>query len=113
MGEIRESAAALRPRDRANWTYLGDINLGAGNHGTCQRGTEQVHVLIDGIASNGGEAELLDEFTADVDDLTLQGTDGKRLLAGSFEVLYGKSLVSNRVVAGADSYYTFLANIGH
>ncbi len=56
--------------------------------------TEQVHVLIDGIARNSGEAKLLDELAADVDNLALEGTDLQRLLAGSLEVL-------------------LLANIGH
>jgi hypothetical protein len=79
---------------KSQLTYLGDINLGTGNDGAGQRSTEQVHILVDGIASNGGEAELLNELTTDVDDLALQGTDGEGLLAGSLEVL-------------------FLANIGH
>jgi hypothetical protein len=66
---------------------LGDLNLGAGNDGTSQGGTEKVDVLVDGVASNGGEAELLDELTADVDNLALEGTDLQGLLAGSLEVL--------------------------
>jgi hypothetical protein len=49
--------------------------------------TEQVHVLVDGIASNGGEAELLDELAADVDNLALQSTALQGLGAGSLEVL--------------------------
>lgn len=49
--------------------------------------TEQVDVLVDSIAGNGGEAKLLNEFTADVDDLALEGTNLQGLLAGSLEVL--------------------------
>jgi hypothetical protein len=66
---------------------LGNLDLGTGNDGTGQGGTEKVDVLVDGIASNGGEAELLDELTADVDNLALEGTDLQGLLAGSLEVL--------------------------
>lgn len=93
--------------------YLGDSNLGTSDDGASQRGTwklvsrkilgwhsiedehtEQVHVLVDGIASNSGEAKLLDELAADVDNLALEGTDLQGLLAGSLKVL-------------------LLANIGH
>jgi hypothetical protein len=56
--------------------------------------TEKVHVLVDSIASNGGEAELLDELAADVDNLALESTDLQGLLTGSLKVL-------------------LLANIGH
>lgn len=49
--------------------------------------TEQVHVLVDSIASNSGEAELLDELATDVNNLALEGTDLQGLLAGSLEVL--------------------------
>ena len=72
---------------RGNKAYLGDLNLGTGNDGASQRGTEQVDVLIDGIASNGGEAQLLDELAADVNNLALEGTNLQSLLAGSLEVL--------------------------
>lgn len=68
-------------------SYLGDIDLGAGNDGASQGGTEKVDVLVDGVASNGGEAKLLDELAADVNDLALEGTDLQGLLAGSLEVL--------------------------
>jgi hypothetical protein len=68
--------------------------------GRAERGTEQVDVLVNSVASNGGEAELLNELAADVDDLALQGTDGEGLLAGSLEVLCGNTLVSHCGVAG-------------
>lgn len=51
--------------------------------------TEQVDVLVDSVASNGGEAKLLNEFAADINNLALEGTDLQGLLAGSLEVLYG------------------------
>ena len=50
--------------------------------------------LVDGVASNGREAELLDELFPDVLDVALAGTDLQGLLLGSLEVL-------------------LLANIGH
>lgn len=50
--------------------------------------------LVDGVASNGREAELLDELLPDVLDVALAGTDLQGLLLGSLEVL-------------------LLANIGH
>jgi hypothetical protein len=68
-------------------SYLGDLDLGAGNDRAGEGGTKEVHVLVDGIASNGGEAKLLDELAADVGNLALEGTDLQGLLAGSLEVL--------------------------
>jgi len=68
-------------------SYLSDLDLGAGNDGAGEGGTEKVHILVDGIASNSGEAELLDELAADVGNLALEGTDLQGLLAGSLEVL--------------------------
>lgn len=72
---------------RRSKAYLGDIDLGTGDNGASQRGTEQVDVLVDGVASNGGEAKLLDELAADVSNLALEGTNLQGLLAGSLEVL--------------------------
>jgi hypothetical protein len=43
--------------------------------------------LVDGIASNGREAQLLDEFLPAVLDIALAGTDLQGLLLGSLEVL--------------------------
>jgi hypothetical protein len=68
-------------------SYLGEIDLGAGNDGASQRGTEKVDVLVDGVAGNCGEAKLLDELATDIGDLALEGTDLQGLLAGSLEVL--------------------------
>lgn len=50
--------------------------------------------LVDGVASNGREAQLLDELLPDVLDVALAGTDLQGLLLGSLKVL-------------------LLANIGH
>lgn len=72
---------------RGSKAYLGDIDLGTGNNGASQGGTEQVDVLVDGVASNGGEAKLLDELAADVNNLALESTNLHGLLAGSLEVL--------------------------
>jgi hypothetical protein len=72
---------------RDSESYLGDVDLGAGNDGASQGGTKQVDILVDGIASNGGEAKLLDELAADVNNLALEGTDLQGLLAGSLKVL--------------------------
>lgn len=43
-------------------TYLGDINLGTGDNWASQRGTQEVDVLVDGVASNGGEAQFLNKL---------------------------------------------------
>jgi len=43
--------------------------------------------LVDSVASNGREAELLDEFLPDVLDVALAGTDLQGLLLGSLKVL--------------------------
>lgn len=61
--------------------------MSAGNDGASQRGTEEVDVLVDGVASNSGEAELLNELAADVNNLALECTDVQGLLTGSLEVL--------------------------
>lgn len=52
---------SLRRRE-TGYAHLGDIDLGAGNHWTSQRGTQEVDVLVDGVAGNGGEAELLNKL---------------------------------------------------
>jgi predicted lipoprotein len=49
--------------------------------------TEQVDVLVDSVASNGREAQLINELAADVDNLALQSTALQGLGAGSLEVL--------------------------
>lgn len=52
-----------------------------------QEHTEKVNVLVDGVASNGREAQLVNELATDVDNLALQGTALQGLGAGSLEVL--------------------------
>lgn len=49
--------------------------------------TEKVDVLIDGVALDGGEAELLNELLADVLNVDLRGTNLQGLLTGSLKVL--------------------------
>ena len=58
--------------------------------------TKQVNVLVDSVASNGREAELLNELAAQINDLALESTDLHGLLAGSLEVLCGGHLVMSR-----------------
>jgi hypothetical protein len=90
-------------------TNLGDIDLSTSNDGTGQRSSQKVDVLVDSIAGNGGEAELLNEFpynvldsivntrqlsiihTAEVDNLALDGTELHSLLSDSVKVLYTNS----------------------
>ena len=43
--------------------------------------------LVDSVASNGREAELLDELLPDILDVALASTDLQGLLLGSLEVL--------------------------
>lgn len=73
--------------DLKDESYLGDFDLGASDDGTSQGGTKKVDILVDGVASNCGEAELLNEFAADVNNLALERTDLQGLLTGSLEVL--------------------------
>lgn len=79
------ASAAVGDREAA--LALGHGNLGTGNDRTSQGGPEQVNILVDSIASNGGEAELLDELPAEIDNLALESTDLHGLLASSLEVL--------------------------
>jgi hypothetical protein len=85
---------------------LGDGDLSAGDDGAGEGGTEEVCVLlvlsvlifhqhcsidatnlVDSVASNGREAELLNELLPDVLDVALAGTDLQSLLLSSLEVL--------------------------
>lgn len=43
-------------------------HLSAGNDGASQRSTQKVPLLVDGIALNSAEAELLNELLAEVLD---------------------------------------------
>jgi hypothetical protein len=85
---------------------LGDSDLGTSDDGAGEGGTEEVGVLqavsavmiheyhstdatdlVDSVASNGWEAELLNKLLPDVLDVALAGTDLQGLLLGSLEVL--------------------------
>lgn len=89
-------------------TDLSDIDLGTGDNWASQRGTQEVDILVDGVASNGGEAQLLNKLpyipwrqpqsficsvidrkihTAEVDNFSLDGTKLQSLLLDSVEVL--------------------------
>jgi len=52
---------------------LGNADLGAGDDGAGERGAEEVAAFIGGVALDGTEAELLDEFLLEVED-DLEGT---------------------------------------
>jgi hypothetical protein len=49
--------------------------------------TQQVDVLVDGVALDGGEAQLLDELLTEVLDVDLGRTDLQGLRLGGLEVL--------------------------
>lgn len=66
---------------------LGSLDLGAGNDGAGQTGSEEVSVLVDGIALDGGEDELVDELLLQVGDDHALGTEGESLLLDLGEVL--------------------------
>jgi hypothetical protein len=86
---------------------LGDLDLSTSNDGTGQRSSQKVDVLVDSVAGNGGEAELLNELpyialdtivntkanlssrhTAEVGNLALDGTELQGLLPDSVKVLF-------------------------
>lgn len=62
-------------------------NLGSGNNWACERGTEKVDVLVDGIALNSWEAELFNELLSQVLNVDSNGSNLQCLLLGSLEVL--------------------------
>jgi hypothetical protein len=66
---------------------LGDPDLRPGNDGAGQRGAEQVAVLVDGIALNGAEHDLLDELALQVLNDHALSTEGKGLLLNLGPVL--------------------------
>jgi hypothetical protein len=67
---------------------LGDLDLSTSNDGTGQRSSQKVDVLVDSVAGNGGEAELLNELPAEVGNLALDGTELQGLLPDSVKVLW-------------------------
>jgi hypothetical protein len=68
---VRHEVAAL---------FRSDFDLGAGDDGAGQAGSEQVAALVRGIALHSAEAELLDKLFLEVEDDHLQRTDLERLL---------------------------------
>jgi len=66
---------------------LGNPHLGPGDDRAGEGGSEQITVFPDSIALDSAPAELLDEFTLQVLDDKLGGTDLEGLLLGGFEVL--------------------------
>lgn len=67
------SGAAVRDGNTA--LLLGDGDLSTGNDWASQRGTEEVDVLVDGVALDSWEAKLLNELLAQILDVDLGGTD--------------------------------------
>ena len=61
--------------------------LRSGNDWACERGAEEVDVLVTGIALDCREAELMDELVDDILDVAFFGTDLHGLRLCSFEVL--------------------------
>lgn len=66
---------------------LSDLDLGAGDDWAGERGTEEVDVLVDGVALDGWPAELLDELFPEVLNVALLGSNCECLLLSSLEVL--------------------------
>jgi len=52
--------------DEVALVLLGSPDLGAGNDGTGQSGAKQVTVLVDGVALDGPEDDLLDKLLLQV-----------------------------------------------
>jgi len=75
---VRDGKAAL---------LFGDSNLAAGDDGAGERGAEEVDVFVNGIALDGGEAELLDKLLTEIDNVYGACTNLEGLLFGSLEVL--------------------------
>lgn len=80
------SSAAVAYRKAA--LLLGHSDLRSGNDWASQRGTQEVDVLVDGIALNSGVAELLDKLLPQVLDVACDSTNLQCLCLGSLEVLY-------------------------
>lgn len=53
---------------------LGNADLGTGNDGASEGGAEEVAVLIDGIALDGTEDDLVNELLLEVEDHHLLST---------------------------------------
>lgn len=73
--------------DEVTVVLFGNADLSTSNDGAGQRGTEQVSVLVDGVALDGGEGQLLDQFPLQVEDDHLLGTKSHSLLLDGRPVL--------------------------
>jgi hypothetical protein len=62
-------------------------NLGSGDDWASQRGTQEVDVLVDGIALDSREAELLDKLLPQILNVACNSTNLQCLCLGSLEVL--------------------------
>lgn len=60
--------ASAAVRHKVTLVLLGDADLGAGDDGAGERGAEEVAAFVAGVALDGAEAELLDEFLLEVED---------------------------------------------
>lgn len=60
--------AGAAVRDKVALVLLGDADLGAGDDGAGKRGAEEVAAFVAGVALDGAEAELFNEFLLEVKD---------------------------------------------
>ena len=82
---IRTSSATVGNGNTS--LLLGNSNLGAGNNWASEGGTKEVDILVDGVALDGREAKLIDEFTAEILNVASGSTDLEGLSLSSLEVL--------------------------
>ena len=66
---------------------LGNTDLSPGDDGAGQRGAKEVAVLVDGIALDGAEDNLVDELALQVLNDHALGTEGQSLLLNLGPVL--------------------------
>lgn len=82
--------------------FLCNFNLGSSNDWASKGGSEEVDVLVDGVALNGREAQLVDEFVIQLFNIAFLRADFQSLLFGRLEIL----LLAN-VCHEADHIVTF------
>lgn len=73
--------------DKLAVVLLSNADLGTGDDGTGKRGTEEVAVLVDGVALDGSVDKLLNQFALEVHDNHLLGAEGNGLLLNGGPVL--------------------------
>ena len=81
---------------------LSNANLGASNDGAGKRGAEEVAVLVDGVALDGTEDNLIDELALEILDDHALGTEGESLLLDSGEVLLLADIGEEALIMGQD-----------